>query len=297
MCVAGKHGLVIVSNCTKMQLCMYSLADGSLVRSIGGAGSGKGQFDFFHGGLCVSPDGDSVLVAESRTNRVQQVLIVDGSWVRFVGEGVACNPHYVDCNADFIAVSESWFDRISVFLWAEGTLWARFGSEGSGPGELYLPGGIRLLIDGSGVVVADAGNDRLCVFGLSGEFVAIMGSEEQVFGHPRDVLECASDGGFVVANVDTNELVKFSKDGSKFEILGKEGQADGEFCGPSALAALPDGGLVVRESNGDRFQVFHGLELRKAWITMCVTLATRGRGGVTTKRARVRGSYGITPGL
>jgi sugar lactone lactonase YvrE len=117
-----------------MELYMYSLADGSLVRKIGGAGSGKGQFNLFLGGLCVSPDGDSVLVAEYWNKRVQQVRIVDGSWVRFVGEGLLGEPEYVDCNADVIVVSEEGLHRISVLSWADGSVRAQFGSDGSGPG-------------------------------------------------------------------------------------------------------------------------------------------------------------------
>jgi hypothetical protein len=67
MCVALKHGLVIVSGIgSESELHMHSLADGSLVRRVGSKGSGKGQFNFHCGGLCVSPDGDSVLVAEYR---------------------------------------------------------------------------------------------------------------------------------------------------------------------------------------------------------------------------------------
>ncbi len=99
MCVARNHGLVIFSENQDrdgFQLLVHSLADGSLVRSIGSKGSGKGQFNFSCGGLCVSPDGDSVLVAEWHNNRVQQVRIVDGSWVRFIGEGVLKLPEYVD---------------------------------------------------------------------------------------------------------------------------------------------------------------------------------------------------------
>jgi hypothetical protein len=73
-------------------------------------------------------------------------------------------------------------------------------------------------------------------------------------------------------------------------VYGKEGGGNGEFNVPSALAALPDGGMVVREWDGERFQVFRGFELRKAWITVCVTLATRGwRTSDTAKRARVGG--------
>jgi DNA-binding beta-propeller fold protein YncE len=269
---------------------VYSLADGSLVRSIGSEGSGKGQFDFFNGGLCVSPDGDSVLVAEYYNNRVQQVRIVDGSWVRFVGKGVLKEPQYVDCNADVIVVSE-WCHRISVLSWADGSVRKQFGSQGSGPGQLNDPCGVRLLADGSEVVVVDKDNHRLCVFALSGEFAAAVGSREQGLSYPFDVLECTSDGSFIVANGLGHNLVKLSRDGSEFEAYhGNSGSGNGEFNGPTTLAALPGGGMVVLESKEARFRVFHGLELRKAWITMCVTLATHGwRTDDTAKRVRVGG--------
>ncbi len=45
----------------------------------------------------MSPDGDSVLVAEYFNNRVQQVKIADGSWERFVGVSVLKRPDFIDC--------------------------------------------------------------------------------------------------------------------------------------------------------------------------------------------------------
>jgi hypothetical protein len=101
---------------------------------------------------------------------------------------------------------------------------------------------------------------------------------------PYDVLECASGNSFIVANTRGHNLVKFSRDGAKIEEYGKRGSGNGEFNAPSALTVLPEGGMVVRELGNDRFQVFCGSELRKAWITVCVTLATREwRTSVTTK--------------
>ncbi len=279
MCVALKHGLVIVSEFNSSGgslLHLYSLATGAPLamtvvkkgffsdktvvenKTFGSKGSGRGQFNFDCGGLCVSPDGDSVLVAEYYNERVQQVRIVDGSWVRFVGEGVLMEPQYVDCNADVIVVSESPCHRISVLSWADGSVRAQFGSVGSGPGQLSYPCGVRLLADGSGVVVADKNNHRLCVFALSGEFVAAVGSSEQGLNYPIDVLECAPDGSFIVANFNGHNLVKLSRDGAKVGVYGKEGGGNGEFNGPTALAALPDGGMVVQEYGGARFQVFGG---------------------------------------
>jgi hypothetical protein len=68
--------------------------------------------------------------------------------------------------------------------------------------------------------------------------------------------------------------MKLNWDNSDIEAYGKKGRGDGEFQRPTALAPLPDGGLIVRESC-ERFQVFRGFQLRKTWITVCVTLATR----------------------
>ncbi len=281
MCVSLKHGLVIMSEyhfSGGSQLHLYSLVDGSLVRVIGtkGHGNGRGQFNFGSGGLCVSPDGDSVLVAEYSNKRVQEVNIMDGSWVRFVGEGVLERPQYVDCNNKVIVVSEG-CHRMSVLAWHKGDLISQFGSRGSGPGQLDFPRGVRLLVGcptgASSLIVADLGNHRLCVFGLNGEFVRAMGSKEQGLSYPYDVLE--SIDGFIVANYEANNLVKVSSGGEVVGVYGKHGSWDGEFDCPSALAALPDGGLVVREFWCRRFQVFRGLGLRVEWITACVSLARK----------------------
>ncbi len=275
ICVALKHGLIIVSDNETKQLHMHSLTDGSLVRTIGGRGRGKGQFDFGYGGLCVSPDGGSVLVAEWGNNRVQQVRVVDGSWVRFVGEDVLKQPtEHVDCNADAIVVSEA-CHRISVFSWADGSVRARFGSYGSGPGQLIWPTGVRLLADGGGVVVADYFNHRLCVFTLRGKFLAAVGSGEHGLHFPRDVLECASDGSFIVANSGSNNVVKIRRDGSKAEVIVMKGGGNGDFLftNPAGVAALPGGAMLVRDCGGARCSIFHDQRHRLEWIGACVSAA------------------------
>jgi iron(III) transport system ATP-binding protein len=262
MCVSLKHGLVVVSDTPPGapsiggQLHVHSLADGSLVRSIGSKGSGKAQFSFSCGGLCVSPDGDSVLVAESHNNRVQEVRIDDGSWVRFVGVDVLKGPEFVDCNSHAIAVSE-WCDRISLFARVDGRLMAQCGNSGSGPGQLNYPRGLRLLNDGSGVVVADKENRRLCVFSVTGEFVRAIGNKELGLHRPRDVIIDTSDGSFIIANFGNHNLLKVSSEGEVVGAFGERGDGDGEVTEPSALAVLPGGGLLVRECEGRRFQVFH----------------------------------------
>jgi DNA-binding beta-propeller fold protein YncE len=271
ICVVVPHGLFVVSDSEAKQLHMYSLLDGTRIRSIGSKGDGKGQFDFRNGGLCVSPDGDSVLVADARNNRVQEIQIMDGSWVRFAGVGVLRGPQYVDCNADVIVVSEGVYHRISVLSWADGSMRARFGSDGSGPGHLSWPCGVRLLADGSGVVVVDYWNDRLCVFALSGEFVAAVGNRKQGLHNPFDVYECATDGSFIVTNIEGDNFIKVSRDGVHFDVYCKQGSGDGEFNHPTALAALPNDGCLVVDSGNRRVQYLARLHARLAWMRACAS--------------------------
>jgi hypothetical protein len=274
MCVSLKHGLIIVSQFEAsggFRLHMHSLLDGSLVRSIGSKGSGKGQLMFHFGGLCVSPDGDSVLVAERFNKRVQQVKIADGSWVRFVGVGVLQEPDYVDCNTDVIAVSEMAKHRISVLSWVDDSVLAQFGRVGSGPGRLKFPQGLRLLRDSNELVVADSYNNRLCLFTVTDDFVSTIASKRRGLLAPCDAIEYGADGGFLAANSSKMSVVHVSRAGEVMDVFYSTVSSAIPLDDPRALAALPEGGLVVRTRKC--LHVFNGLSVRLAWITACVTLA------------------------
>jgi hypothetical protein len=268
MCVSVPRGLVVVSDYDAYELHMYSMIDGTRIRTVGSKGSGKRHFHFGYGGLCVSLDGDSVLVADTYNMRVQEVRIVDGSWVRFVGDGMLDSPEFVDCNADVIVVSESGRHCIKVLSWADGSVRARFGSFGSHPGHFSYPRGVRLLANGVEVVVADCDNRRLCVFTLHGELVAVVGSEKQGLHYPFDVLECATDGSFIVTNIGDN-LIKLSRHGVNVDVYGKQGCGDGEFCWPAALAALPNDGYLIVDDGSRRLQHLTRLRARLAWMRAC----------------------------
>lgn len=103
-----------------------------------------------------------------------------------------------------------------------------------------------------------------------------MGSKKQGLSKPFDVLECGSEDGFNVANWASRNLVRVSLAGEVVDVY-----ENAEFNQPiTSLAALPDGGLVVRERGdshyGDgRFRVFRGLGLRVEWIAACVSLARK----------------------
>ena len=260
MAVDAARGLVVISGYTGAEdsrLFVYSLADGSLVRSFGGEGSGKGQFNWVNGGLCITPRG-TLLVAECKNNRLQEVNIDDGGWVRFVGEGLLADPDYVTCSKSVIAVSESIKHRVTLLSWADGSLLTRFGSKGSGDGQLNYPLGLRLLADGSGVVVADCHNHRLCIFTATGDFVRSLPTGK----NPFDVVEADGGASFLVANGGDDTLCKVSGASGAVTRFGGPGSGDGRFNSPAALAMVPRGGsdggveLVVLDYGKNRFQVF-----------------------------------------
>jgi hypothetical protein len=192
---------------------------------------------------------------------VQEVRIVDGSWVRFVGEGVLKWPEFVDCNADVVVVSEIHAHRVRVLSWTDGSVRAQFGS--------YHPSGVRLLGDGSGVVVADHSNHRLCVFTLSGEFVAAMGNREQGLSFPRDVLEHVLDGSLIVVNLYGHNLIMLSRDGAKVDVYGKQGSGDGKLHDVTTLGALPNDAYLAIDDNNQRVRQLAHLQARLTWLRAC----------------------------
>jgi hypothetical protein len=271
LCVSVKHGLLIVSDTLSNELHMYSMTHGSHVRSVGRKGSGKVQLSD-QWGLCTTPDGDGVLVAEYHNNRVQEMRIVDGTWVRFVGVGVLGKPMHVDCNADVIVVAGTCYDRVSVMSWADGSMRAQFGSYGNAPGQLNYPCGVRLLRGGNGLVVADRMNNRLCVYSLRGEVMQLINTAECKWNLPFDVLVCHVDDGFIVTcKGERNNVAKFSREGlhtgTHYTYASSSNHQD--IVG-AALAALPNDGCVVLDGGNKCVQLVH-CYARSTWMRACST--------------------------
>ena len=254
MAVDVVRGVVIVGSDSDYKLYVYSLADGSLLRSFGEKGSGKGQFHWGYGGMCMTPRG-TLLLAEQPNNRLQELSVDDGSHVRFI-IGSAKQADYVDCSNAAVAVSEYTLHRVTLMSWPDCRPLCHFGSQGSGDGQLSCPYGLRLLADGSGVVVADEKNDRLCVFSMAGAFVRSVPAGSR----PRDVVECDGGASFVVVSSDADKMAKVSASAGSVASFGSFGSGLGQFNTPSALAVVASVGsgvqLVVLEAGGRRFQVF-----------------------------------------
>jgi hypothetical protein len=249
-CTLPKHGLLAVCDSVSNVVHICSLTNGSLVRSVGCPGTGKGQFRMHCSSLCAGADGNSIIVADPGNGRLQEMAVVDGSWLRVIGKGVVLSPQYVDCNANVIAVSETWMHTIAVLAWADGNLLARFGGYGDTDGSLCRPHNLRVLRDGSGVVVADCHNHRLCVFGLNGNFVRTKGSANEMY-RPYDVLEDCQ-GGFYVADRCCPPLIR---------------------ANDMHMASLPHEEVVMAMYRKDNtMQVIRDGRARLEWIGVCVAV-------------------------
>jgi hypothetical protein len=182
--------------------------------------------------------------------------------------GTIAGPRGVAARGSLVAVS-AWKKRdsgdhvVRVFE-GSGAMWTvvrvvagGFGGPGGVDGQLEVPFGLRFTGDGTGLVVADRGNERVSVFRVEdGSFVRYVAMGPRA---PRDVEEC--EGGWLVARSHPSHSIQFvsgSGDGGGVgrARLGKVGSGDGELSWPSALALVPGQGLVVRDgAKGGRLQL------------------------------------------
>jgi hypothetical protein len=278
MCVSLKHGLVLRPNMGTQKLDMYSLVDGTLVRSVSTNTSAFVNYYVIYSGLCVSADGDSVLLCADSLSYIKELRVADGYRVRTIGQGLLQKAQSVDCNADVIVVAE-YDHHICVLSWVDGSMRSRFGSFGHGPGSLKFPAHVQLVGDGNQIVVADEYNHRLCVFHVNGNFEAALGrfyklGMKQSMHFPRSVVSCALDNSFVVANYCNHNLLKISRrTGAVIGVYNAHiaNKGGGDIRNPGLLAALPDGGCIMLDSGYKRVQQITNQRVRILWMQACAS--------------------------
>ena len=196
---------------------VHSLVDGRHVRSFGEHGAGPGQFHFLVGGVCVTPTG-TLLVAEHGNGRIQEVTVT-GEHVRFFAAPAAQRVH---CNGDVVVYSARACADVTVLSMANGDVVSTLRG-----GELSTAYGLRVLADGSGVVVAH--DNAVGVYDWTGARVQTM-----FVGGCWDV--CEVDGSALVAlQYDPGQLLTVDRrTGATVDVT-----KGGDGGGYTAVAVVP----------------------------------------------------------
>jgi DNA-binding beta-propeller fold protein YncE len=209
----------------------FSVADGSLLRVIGGVGDEPLQFRRPHQ-VCIAPDG-FVFVADPSMSRVQ-VLTPSLDFHSFIGVDKLAGPVGVCANADFVAVSERHTHSIAVLNRLDGAFLRRFGSHGRGDAQLTYPRGLCFMSGGRHVAVANWSSHRVSVFTIDGEFIRHVGVG--VLRGPQGVAASSFDE-LVVADSGCHCLRVFSSTGDLLATVGESGFTGVVVRGSTVFAA------------------------------------------------------------
>jgi DNA-binding beta-propeller fold protein YncE len=200
---------------------VFRVADGSLLRVVGGVGDGPLQFSRPRQ-VWVACDGH-ILVADRGNHRVQ-VLTPTLDFHGFVGVGQLHFPSGVCANDDVVVVSEFGADRVSVFNRGDGALRHRFGSGGGGDGQLNCPLGLCFMSCDRRIAVMDSDGNRVSIFSVDGgDFVRHIGVG--VLSQPQGVA-CSAFDELVVADWGSRRVVVFGAGGDVVMTMGR-----GDFTG------------------------------------------------------------------
>ena len=148
-------------------------SEGELVETLASYGTGEGQVRFAVG-LDTDAE-DNLWVADSENDRLDK-FNPEGEFVESIDLGSLSRPWGVSVAPDGnIWAAEHYKRRISVFS-PEGEVLFRFGSSGTGNGQLKELSDVEVDADGF-AWVGDAENNRVQIFNPEGEYVGQFGEE------------------------------------------------------------------------------------------------------------------------
>lgn len=206
----------------------------------------------------VAACGKTFAVSDSKLNRVY-VLTPEGEMVRTVEpEGGFSRPTGLayDRRNALLYVVDTLAHEVCVFDLDSGRLVRRFGSPGTGVGQLNHP--THIFLDGKGrAYVSDSMNARVQVFDSEGKYLFHIGSLGDASGHLAVPKGVAVDSVGHVYIVDSyfNTIQIFSQNGTFLMGLGGSGQGSGRFDIPTGLTIDSRDRIYVCDSFNNRIQV------------------------------------------
>ncbi len=196
-----------------------------------------------------------LLVTDHGQNCIHVIDVVSKLHVGYMGgdPGSVQGPRGVAASGALVAVScwtrGSHGHVVTLFQRAL-TSWEQVRIIG-GEGQLCRPAGLKFLAGSCELAVADSGNHRISRYRVSdGQFLR----QDAVAGTPWDLDQC--EGGLLVARYDSHDVNFLCSDPDHNRHFGAHGNEAGQFACPVAVVLVANFGMVVRDVNKNRLQVF-----------------------------------------
>ena len=235
---AGNHRVVVFAN------------NGTLLRTIGSAGTGDGQFTTPED-VDVAPDG-TIYVLDSAMPASLQAFAPDGHFLRRLGAGALCSPAGMGLGPDgSVYVANTCAGQVLKFT-PDGTLVAQLTGGAAPATTLDQPVDVVAAADGT-IFVADL-RHRVVQLTPTG---AILNSWPVPVGGNLGAANITMLQGLVyLSDPDRNVVDLIDPTTNRQDSFGSQGTDPGEFSEPTGIAGGPDGQLYVMDSDTGRIQVF-----------------------------------------
>jgi tripartite motif-containing protein 71 len=212
----------------------------------------SGQFSHPNG---VTVDRGGLVYVADGVNQVIQVWTAAGAFLtQFGGRDTLFFPSKVAVGTDgsvYVADGSAGLTPVwasGITIWRDGVLQRRFGSWGSGPGQLYECWGVA--VHGNRLYVADSYNYRIAVFTTEGDYVTEWPTGDFCQGIALD------DSDHVYVTEYSGRLDVFSTDGVHVRTIGTPGNGVGQLNKPYDVALDKHGHVYVADSYNERVEVF-----------------------------------------
>lgn len=236
--------------------CGPSLSPAEPELVFGETGLGPGEFSYPRA-IAVAPD-DAVFVVD-KSGRIQRFDAggnVEVVW--HTPEYAAGKPTGMAVHPDGrLFVADTHYHRVLVFD-RNGNELARFGEQGTGPGQFLLPTDVTFDISGCVYVSEYGGNDRISRFGPDFDFELSFGgpgSGAARLTRPASMV-FDEEGMLWVADACNHRLCRFDREGRLLQTIGEMGRDQGQLRYPYDIDLLDDGTLIVCEYGNNRLQWF-----------------------------------------
>jgi DNA-binding beta-propeller fold protein YncE len=229
------------------------------VMNIGSKGTGPEQFRYVED---FALDSKGYLLATDAAHAFVQVFNkTTGKYItRFGGkgdedynlekpEGISVDPDGNIFVADYSTGYVKIYDKN--YKWLKS-----FSEYGSEPGE-NIKSEFTDIYNGL-YYLPEAGNHRISVFDLKGNFKFLFGGKGSAPGkiNNPEAAKVSSEGKVYVTDLKNNRVQVFTKEGKFIMTWGKKGSGPGEFKTPAGLAFDKNDNVYTTEIGNNRVQVF-----------------------------------------